>query len=335
MLNQDNELNIDGYSNARRNKHILSKYDIRSFSDIDSLLNRKQNCVKDDVSISALSENNLEHKLTKEIPKVKKPIEKQKKISKSSSSKSKSSKSSSSKSKSSKSSSSKSKSSKTSLSKTSLSKPKSSKSSSSKTKKSKKTTDKPKSKKTTDKPKNKKTTKKTTDKPKNKKTTKKTKNPKTDSIVKETFNVVNHKLDKDTLEATVRLINNKINSMVDDIESIPQPLHKNYKFFLDRLKTLLKNKKLFIKFVIKVTADDSLVNLLQVENFDNESYNNIDNAIENKLLESFAEDDYNNTSNLTEHFGSSNNQNIFIYFIVGIFLYMMYRNCNKWIFLED
>ena len=151
----------------------------------------------------------------------------------------------------------------------------------------------------------------------------------TDSIVKETFNVVNHRLDKDTLEAAVRLINNKINSMVNDIESIPQPLHKNYKFFLDRLKYLLKNKQLFIKFVINVTADDKLTNLLQVENFDNESYNSIDNIIENKLLETFAEDDYKKTSDRFEHFKKPNGNNIFIYFIVAIIAYIMYRNWKK------
>ena len=305
LLNQENELNIDGYSNERHNKNILSKYDIGSFSDIDSLLECKKSCEKNDSSKSRLSED----------------VKLKSSSSKSSSSRSSSSKSGKPKSgkpksgkpknvlttdEKTKSVSSKSVSSK---SDSSSGKPKSGKPKSGKLKSGKLKSGKPKS----GKPKS--------GKPKSGKL-------KTDSIVKETFHVVNHKLDKETLEATIRLINNKINSMVDDIESIPQPLHKNYKFFLDRLKSLLKNKKLFIKFVVKVTADDSLIDLLRIENFDYESYNNIDNVIENKLLESFAEDDYNKTSKSIEHFGNSSN-NMFIYLIVGIFLYMMYNNCNK------
>ena len=124
--------------------------------------------------------------------------------------------------------------------------------------------------------------------------------------------------------------------MIDDIKSIPQPLHKSYTFFLNRLKSLLKNKKLFSKFVIKVTDDNSLIDLLQVEKFDNESYNSIDNVIENKLLESFAEEDFNNTSNSikyvngsNEYFNTPNNQNLFIYLVIGIFLFIIYKNYNK------
>ena len=361
LLNQDNEINIDGYSNIGRNKHILSKYDIRTFSDSHSLSERNQihekknettdNLLKNELSKddSTISKNesskksesgtskksesgtskddpskNLIQKLTKDgSSKSKSSKNLIQKLTKDGSSKSDSlkklkkglTKYGSSKSKSSKNliqkltkyGSSKSKSSKNSIQK--LTKYGSSKSKSSKSRSSFFN----------------KLSKKSENKLKY-----------MNSITKNTFNDVKHKLDKGTLEATIRLINNKINSMIDDIKSIPQPLHKSYKFFLNRLKSLLKNKKLFSKFVIKVTDDNSLVDLLQVEKFDNESYNSIDNAIENKLLESFAEEDFNNTSNSikyvngsNEYFNTPNNQNLFIYLIIGIFLYMIYKNYNK------
>ena len=331
LLNQDNEINIDGYSNIGRNKHILSKYDIRSFSDTDSLSERNQIFEKKNETTDNLLKNELSKKsekcsstddpskklkeLTKDGSSTDDPSKKLKELTKDGSSidtpLKKLTKYGSSKSDSLK------------KLKKGLTKYGSSKSDS--LKKLKKGLTKYGSSKD-----------KSSKKSESKRKEQKNKLKYINSITKNTFNDIKHKLDKGTLEATIRLINNKINSMIDDIKSIPQPLHKSYKFFLNRLKSLLKNKKLFSKFVIKVTDDNSLVDLLQVEKFDNESHNSIDNAIENKLLESFAEEDFNNTSNSikyvngsNEYFNTPNNQNLFIYLIIGIFLYIIYKNYNK------
>ena len=384
LLNQDNELNIDGYSNSRNNKNIFSKYFIRTFNDIDSLLEKKEICEKEDKNISdssnsclskaerdAKAEREARKKAEREARKkaereasvraelearkkaeleasVKAELEAKKKAELEASVRAETPKKLSilpNKIRSPKIDSSKAalatsatlvtrttrvraeSPKKLSILPNKIRSPRLPKSLSGPKKGPKKGTKKSRKSGKRKSGKRKSGKRKSGKKPRNQKVKEEFSN--TDSIVRETFNVVNHRLDKDTLKATVRLINNKINSMVDDIESIPQPLHKNYKFFLDRLKYLIKNKQLFIKFVINVTADDNLINLLQVENFDNDSYNNIDNIIENKLLETFAKDDYKRKSVPIENFNELNGKNVFIYFIIGIILYMFYRNWKK------
>jgi hypothetical protein len=93
--------------------------------------------------------------------------------------------------------------------------------------------------------------------------------------------------------------------MISQISAIPEPLHPNYKQFVNRLVSFLQNEQRIMYLVSKVAANEQFMELLQVEGFDNSANNNMLNIVQDNLLEEFAEDTVENMDNASTNSSNS------------------------------
>jgi hypothetical protein len=81
-----------------------------------------------------------------------------------------------------------------------------------------------------------------------------------------------------------------IKNITKQINTLKGPVHPSYKQFIDRLNKFLENEKSLTKLGNKVSTNEKFMELLEQENFDNSSIDELHNILQDNLLESFAEE---------------------------------------------
>jgi hypothetical protein len=96
-------------------------------------------------------------------------------------------------------------------------------------------------------------------------------------------------LDKKNRELVYTVIISAIKTMISQIQAIPEPIHPNYKQFLSRLMVFITNEKRIMKLASKVASSEHFVESLHVEQFNNNSFDDVMSTIQNNILEMFDE----------------------------------------------
>jgi hypothetical protein len=140
--------------------------------------------------------------------------------------------------------------------------------------------------------------------------------------------------------------------MISQINSIPEPIHPNYKQFMKRLVSFLETEQQIMLLVTRVASNEKFIQLLSIEGFNNSTNDEIMNIVQDNVLETFADNTVEHMTNnvrrkKAEKSTSSDysvesyyekmssyrddpSMSIFIYAILAVCVYIVYKHyANK------
>jgi hypothetical protein len=126
-------------------------------------------------------------------------------------------------------------------------------------------------------------------------------------------------------------------NMINQIASIPEPIHPSYKQFVRRLIKFMHNERRIMLLANKIVQNERFINLLGQEGFDNESGNEINAIVQNNLLETFSEDAtnavnshaQNNVIETMDSYSKDPIMTLVMYVVLGFAAYTIYKQYNK------